>query len=195
MRHALWTSLFLLCIASTAFAQFGIKGGLNSSSYRGSDVGSNITTATNFTAGISYDIGLLLGFSIQPEVLYTRRGGIYDFPSSNYKETDKLDYIDVPLLLKFELPIPILSVYVEGGAAYSFLLSAKRKAEWNGASSEGDIKDNITKNDLSLIVGAGVNIFFIEVDARYVSGQKTIDKNGNLNIYNKGFMATVGIRF
>jgi hypothetical protein len=158
-------------------------------------VGSNITTATNFTAGISYDIGLLLGFSIQPEVLYTRRGGIYDFPSSNYKETDKLDYIDVPLLLKFELPIPILSVYVEGGAAYSFLLSAKRKAEWNGASSEGDIKDNITKNDLSLIVGAGVNIFFIEVDARYVSGQKTIDKNGNLNIYNKGFMATVGIRF
>ena len=72
------------------------------------------------------------------------------------------------------------------------------------SSDETDIKDQVTKNDLSWIVGVGVDLLILDINARYMIGTKrlykddpntpTVDENAT-KIYNSGILLTVGLRF
>jgi hypothetical protein len=103
--------------------------------------------------------------------------------------------------------VPVLSPYIEGGVSYGILLSAKEKSDtsatitgqgnYNG-SGEKDIKSDLPKNDLSILVGVGFELFILDINARYVMGITKLAKdfNGNdLKVYNRGIMLTAGLRF
>ena len=201
MKKVFLLAILSMCIDTVAFSQFGIKGGYNMSTYSAGDqIGVGVSPETeknNFTVGVSYDIGLLLGLSLQPEVLYTQRGATFKAINNivNIEEIDKLNYIDIPLMLKYELPIPIITIFLEAGASYSFLISAKQTDDVNGISTDYDIKSIRTKNDFSYIYGVGLRIFIIELEVREVLGQKSIYTSSNVNATNRGLMATLGIRF
>lgn len=218
MKKVLLLSLMTLLVVSVSLAQFGIKGGINIGTFGGDDKsvdpGTIIpilaglpkidpTPRVGLTAGVSYKIGLIAGLSIQPEVLYTQKGAVYDMSAppgyGNWtaKTTVKLAYIDVPVLVKFSLPIPLVSPYIEGGVAYSSLLSAKWSYDYPApyGSGENDIKDQMTKSDFSIVLGLGVQLLMIEVDARYVIGNTKLYKDGDVKVYNRGIVVTAGLRF
>jgi hypothetical protein len=220
MKKILLVSLVMLLAVSVAFSQFGIKGGVNLATIGGADKtqnGVDPKAKLGIAGGISYKIGLILGLSIQPEVMYIQKGAVYEVSQTigGYTGTGKLtfkgDYIDIPLLLKFNLPIPVFSPYIEGGASYSILLSAKEKEEQSSnypgdvsTSNETDIKDQMTKNDISWIVGVGFDLSILEIDARYVVGMKRLRKDdpntsfvdeNAVMIYNRGIIITAGFRF
>lgn len=204
MKRALSIIAILVLISSVSFAQLGIKGGLNFGTVGGDDNKDPFTgtispvTRTGFTVGAYYNIGLVLGLSIQPGVSYTQKGAVYEFPAPiSAKATMALDYIDIPVVVKWSpLPLPVVKPFVQAGVSYGILMSAKAKAEPGG---ETDMKDMMAKGDLSLIIGAGVdlNLFLLDftVDARYVMGQTKLDKDGNAKVYNRGVQATVGVNF
>jgi hypothetical protein len=221
MKKVLLVSLVMLLCVSVAFSQFGIKGGINLGTVGGADKsqgGVDPKTKLGLAGGISYKIGLVLGLSIQPEVMYIQKGAIYEVSQSqgnmsmSQKATLKGDYIDIPVLIKFNLPIPVFSPYIEGGVSYGILLSAKRKMEVTytnvpgatSSSDETDVKESFIKNDLSLIVGVGFELLILDINARYVIGQKrlgkddpattTIDENAP-KVYNRGIILTAGFRF
>ncbi len=127
------------------------------------------------------------------------------------KSTIKGDYLDIPLLLKFNLPIPQFSPYIEAGVSYGILLSAKSKSEvtsnypgYASTSDEVDIKDQVTKGDLSIVIGVGFDITILELDARYVLGMnrlmkdnpatQQVDENA-AKVYNRDIIITAGLRF
>jgi hypothetical protein len=201
MKNILLLSLMLFLCISISFSQFGIKGGINLATIGGADKslqGVDPTAKTGFTAGISYKIGLILGLSIQPEALYTQKGALYENPLG--KITFSMNYIDIPVLAKFNLPVPLLSPYIEGGVSYSILLSAKEKTEYtalggNLPTAETDVKDLLTKNDVSIIVGVGVELLILDINARYVIGQTKLFKDSDAKVYNRGFVFTAGLRF
>jgi hypothetical protein len=229
MKKILLISLVMLLAVSVAFSQFGIKGGLNLGTFGGADKAINPgvfdaslaglpnidpTNRSAFTAGISYKIGLIAGLSIQPEALYTQKGAVYEislpaaFGGGSGKGTFKLDYVDIPILVKFNLPIPLVSPYIEGGVSYSILVSSKFKGESpDGTSEEKSVKDmlgvDVNKNDFSIVVGVGIEILILDINARYVIGQTKIIKDdptalinpGDKKIYNRGIMLTAGLRF
>ena len=222
MKKMLIVSLMMILVVSLSLAQFGIKGGINLGTAGGDDKAINPamfnpllnglpsiqpTARMGLTGGISYKVGLILGLSIQPEVLYTQKGTIYDmsYPGISGKGTFKLDYIDVPVVVKYApLPIPLVHPYIEAGVVYSTLLSAKFKIESPDESSESDIKDHITKSDYSFLIGVGVEVFMIDINARYVIGQTKLFKDddpttsfndSDLKIYNRAFVITAGLRF
>jgi hypothetical protein len=214
MKKILFVSLMVLLVVSVSFSQFGIKGGINLGNAGGDDKSMGLNMGDpkprlGLTGGISYKIGLILGLSIQPEVMYVQKGAIYEVSGSlgnsswDVKTTAKLDYIDIPVLVKFNLPIPVLSPYIEGGVSYGILLSAKQKEEetftnvpgYTSGSSEIDRKDFTTKNDLSLIVGVGVELAMLDINARYVMGMTKLIKDSDKKVYNRGIMLTAGIRF
>jgi hypothetical protein len=220
MKKILLVSLVMLLAVSVAFSQFGIKGGVNLATIGGADKsygGIDPTARMGLTGGISYRIGLIAGLSIQPEVMYIQKGAIYqeDISYGNYSYSRKItlkgDYIDIPVLVKFNLPIPVFSPYIEGGVSYGILLSAKEKDETTtnvpgqtSSSDETDIKDKVTKNDLSWIVGVGFDLLILDINARYIVGTKRlykdipettmIDENATM-VYNNGILLTVGLRF
>jgi opacity protein-like surface antigen len=211
MKKILLISLLMLVAVSASFGQVGIRGGINLGTIGGDDKtqnGIDPTTKVGFTGGITYHIGLIMGLSIQPELLYVQKGAIYEESLSygNYSMSQKVtmtgDCIDIPVLARFNLPMLVLSPYIEGGVAYSILLSAKSKVETTtnipgqtSGSTETDIKDQLSKSDMSLIVGVGVEFLIVEINARYILGMTKLDKDGLYKAYNRGIMLTAGVRF
>ena len=197
MKTIFFLSLVLLLAVSTASSQFGINGGVNFGTIGGDDKASiyNVAPKTKigFTGGVSYTIGLLEGLAIEPEVMYIQKGALYESSggdaygmSWNEKTTFSDDYIDIPILVKYYLPTPAVNPYIEGGVSYGILLSAKNKYEKDSmginyqpgvgaygstsVSKETDIKDLLVKNDLSVVVGMGVEIYILDINARYTIG-------------------------
>jgi hypothetical protein len=200
MKKILLVSLVMLLAISVSFSQFGIKGGIDLGTFSGADKsvgGVDPTHYTGFAGGISYRIGLIAGLALQPELMYIQKGAIYEDP--NNKITMKLQYLDIPVLVKFNFPIPVVSPYIEGGVSYGMPFSAKEKDEqitngMTGASSETNIK-HVTKSDFSIVFGAGVDLLFLDLDARYVLGQKKLSDVSDAKIFNQGFILTAGLRF
>ena len=204
MKKILLVSLVMILAVSVAFSQFGIKGGINLATVSGADKslgGIDPTHKLGLAGGISYRIGLIAGLAIQPEVMYIQKGAIYDGNMSiqgfsiSGKTTLSGNYIDIPVLVKFNLPIPVFSPYIEGGVSYGILLSAKEKTEAGGQSNETDIKDQLTKSDVSLIFGVGVEFLILEIDARMVLGQTKLGKDSDAKVFNNGIIFTAGLRF
>ena len=200
MKKILFVSLVMVLAVSAAFSQFGIKGGIDLGTFSGADKsmgGVDPTHKTGFAGGISYRIGLIAGLALQPELMYIQKGAIYEDPFN--KITMNIEYIDIPVLVKFNFPIPVLSPYIEGGVSYGMPFLAKEKDEQitNGmttASSEKSIK-NLTKSDFSIVFGAGVDLLILDLNARYVLGQKKLIDNSDAKIFNQGFILTAGLRF
>lgn len=205
-------SLILLCV-SISFSQFGIKGGLNLGTFGGDDKAINPAffdgslaslpsiepkVRTAFVAGAFYNVSFIPIVSLQFEGLYAQKGAVYEIAlptGGSGKGTFKLDYIDIPVVARISpLPLPMLKPYVEAGVSYSILVGAKLKGESPGGSAETDIKDGMTKNDLSILVGVGVEVLILDVNARYVMGQTKIFKDGDAKVYNRSFMLTVGLK-
>jgi hypothetical protein len=198
MKKAAFSILLFWIFSSMAFAQLGISkgliGGLNIASLSGSDVSSDAKSLTGYAGGLFLEINIPGPLSIEPEVLYSMKGSKIAF--NNNTITDNYTYVDIPVLLKYFLPIPMMRTYLYAGPSYSILLSAKRKTEGSSVtSSEVDVKDAITANDLGVVVGLGVGFSIVRVDARYNLGLSTIDKNGTYKMYNRVAAVYVGIEF
>ena len=211
MKKILLVSLVMLLTVSVAFSQMGIKAGINLGTVGGDDKsqgGIDPKSKVGLVGGLSYKIGLIMGLSIQPEVLYIQKGAVYEGSMSyggysmSGKTTMKGDYIDIPVLVKFNLPIPMLSPYIEGGVSYGILLSAKQKSETTSnipgtpsGTTETDVKDQFKKSDLSVLIGVGVELLILDINARYSLGMTKLDKDGLFKAYNRGIILTAGLRF
>ena len=197
MKKYLLLGVLVVCIVSVSFAQFGIKAGLVGGSFTGDDkqlsYGFDPQINKALAAGLTYNIHLFWWFSLQPEVMYIQRGGVYE--NDAFTNTYKLDYAEVPVALRFTIPLLIIDVFAEGGASYGWLVSAKLKEETPTSTDEYSIKDGMTKNDLLYFIGGGVRFLFLEADARYMVGQRKLLADNDMKIYNRDAVVTVGIVF
>ncbi|RPI04460.1 MAG: PorT family protein [Ignavibacteriae bacterium] len=211
MKKILLISLMLVLCISITYSQLGIRGGINLGTIGGDDktqMGIDPKTKVGLVGGLTYHIGLLAGLSIQPEVLYVQKGAIYEGNATvgnlymNRKETVTGNYIEIPVVGRYNLPLPLLSPYIEGGLSYGILLSANQKEEVStnipgqvSGSTETDVKDLTTSSDFSIIIGLGVEFLMVEVNARYVMGQTKAVKDNEAKVYNRGIWVTAGVHF
>lgn len=197
-----FTLFFLVCIFSTmSFAQMqlGVKAGLNLANLSGDDV-SDTDSRTGFAGGLFFMYQFSDMFAIQPEAYYTMKGATDKgtIEGFTYEAEIKLDYIEVPLLLKFLIPIKNSGIKpaIFAGPSIGFNMSAKSKVEAGGQTFEEDMQD-VTSTDLGLVFGGGIGFPVgngeLGLDIRYILGLSTIDdsadnadvKNGviNFNLY------------
>ena len=183
---------------AAAGVQFGIKVGGNMAKPTGADVQKPLETIKSrvgFTGGIFLAFNLGKVVTIQWEALYTMKGATFVALDDSY--TDKLygDYIEIPLLLKIKIPLPVIQPFVFAGPSVGFKLS--EKAELDGVPVDVALLKN---NDYGAIFGAGVNLGrSFMLDVRYSLGlQKVIDTiEGQVqpDIKNGVWSATIGIGF
>jgi len=140
-------------------------------------------------------------FAIQPEVYYSMKGAKQKASGDGFSVDAeiKLDYFEIPVLLKLLIPLKGSGVkpFVFAGPSLAFNSTAKVKGESGGVSAEIDIKDDVTSTDFSLVFGGGIGFPVgkgeLGFDARYILGLSTIDdtvdpdeiKNAviNINVY------------
>ena len=165
----------LLLIAAVSFSltqaqsiNFGAKAGLNLANVTGSDASGN-SILVSFHAGVLAQFSVTNQFSVQPEILYSGQGT--KFSSSGESGTDKLGYINIPVLAKYTTSS---GFFVQTGPQIGFLLSAK---ESSGGTTM-DFKSDVTSTDFSWVFGLGyLTSANIGIDGRYVLGFTNLEKN------------------
>lgn len=185
--------------------QLGIKGGLNSSTISGDDIG-ELKSRTSFNAGLVAEIPISERVSFQPEVFYSGQGfDIQENDQDNIFDTDdnveyQLDYIQVPLLLKVYL---VEGLSVEAGPQFGFKIHEEIDFEPNndGGDIEIDSNDsNIKDLDTGIALGTAYkfdNGFFLS--GRYTFGLTNIFEDGtafeNVDAKNNVWQFGLGFMF
>jgi hypothetical protein len=186
--------LVILLGAGSAFAQaqfsLGLKGGMNFAKFDVSDVGGSIKNKTGFHGG-AFALIKLTAFALQPEVIFSQQGSEFSLNGQNL--SSNFNYINVPVLLKFYLP---LGLNLQVGPQFGFLNSADGKIL--GADGEVvDISTSMYKNsDTSVAFGIGWDLpFRITADFRYNLGVTEIEDDARLTATkNQVFQFSVGYK-
>ncbi|NPV83156.1 MAG: PorT family protein [Candidatus Aminicenantes bacterium] len=173
--------------ASPALAgiKSGIKGGItlaNIKSVPETFEGYNWETKTGLAGGVFLEIGLPGPISIQPEVLYVQKGAKITVTEGEVTGTfsANIDYIEIPLLLKFNLVsggLTIPSVYA--GPYFGFNTKAEFVTKVEGYPEiKEDIKDDIKNTEFGVTFGLGLTqklgVIKVTLDARYDLGISNI---------------------
>lgn len=152
--------------------EFGIKGGANFATLNNYE---GVETKTGLLAGASVIINIPASpLAIQLEVLYAQYG-------ANIEGSDQifiLDYIQIPVLLKFGFDIP--AAPIKPNVFFGPYASFKTKAEAENFTSVNPnyFDENTKDRDYGVVVGAGLDITKLRFDLRYTAGLVEIFKNG-----------------
>ena len=206
MRLPIFLTILLVLLASPLTAQIdiGIKGGLNFADLRPAPTYLGEGPRTGFAAGVYLDINIIELVSIQPEVLFSTKGysAEHHFTQFGYpndsKQTFINSYIELPILVKYAVPLPIFSPCLYAGPDVGFLVGAILKTHLSGTapvdpffttfapysfSSEDNLLYHTMRIDYGLAVGGSVHFFVARIDARYTIGLKRVtdDRPDNFN--------------
>lgn len=195
-------AIALLCTilaTGAAMAQkqftFGPKIGVDYTHYWGKDVphGGQL----NYQVGAFMEYRVADNFAIAPEVVFAAQGGKYDtnILGVSYKETDHVNYINVPVMLKYYV-CPALSI--DFGPQVGFNVYSKNttevKAGGEGGKVTTDMKDYTKSVDFGVGLGLTYNIAKdVFVQGRYTMGMTKVFKNGEGK--NGNAQIAIGYRF
>ena len=196
--------LTLLIIGTTFGVQaqdfgFGIKGGLNFSSFSGSDAEElNFEGRTGYHLGLTMEIPLSEEFSVQPEVLYSTLGAkTSDFEFEQATDVNfNVDYISVPVIFKYYL---LGGLNVEAGPQFSWNSKSEVEGDFTSEQVRNEI-DAITDGTKSFDVGGAVGLGYdlplgLFAEARYVFGfSKIYESSGFSDIKNNLIQLSVGLK-
>lgn len=188
MKKRILTALCLLGLVSlsnaqetsSTGAQFGVKGGLNFTNLYIDEV-DDTNMLTSFNAGVFAEFPLTQGISIMPELNFSRKGSEVEESvlGETYKAKFKLSYLEVPVLLKFNVT-PNFNLHA--GPYFAYLLDAKTDIE-NSAGENIETfnydTDDFDKTDFGLSAGLGFDFNSFGIGARYNYGLSDIDNNDN----------------
>jgi hypothetical protein len=166
---------------------------------------------TNFTAGVLIDFEIFKLLSVEPSIIYSKRGAFIEetspYPGGyTYYESNlyTFEYLSLPIYIKIKYSIlPFIAPYGLAGLNTSFILSAKRKTISyvkdliDSSTTIEDITRNQHTIDCGLNIGAGFEINlrrimpFIEY-VHYFSLRNTLN---NSNFYFKGKEIKCGVKF
>lgn len=158
---------------SESYAQgfhLGIKAGTNNSLLTGNSFSDGFNWS--FMAGAFAEINFTSKWGIQPEVLFSQ---VNSQTASNFSDAYqeginskdiKLQYLNIPILLTYKLPLPILSLQL--GPQFGTLLNNNSSITTNGANA-------FKSGDFSMVVGAQVNLLMFKGGIRYVYGFTNIN--------------------
>ena len=181
-KIALLITLTIFGLTQANAQNFGFKGGYNYSSFNG-DVAKDNTLKglSGFYVGALLELPLGDVISIQPEVIYSRQGAVWEQKDilGEFKKDLKLDYLNIPVMAKVNLG----PLFLQGGVQFGFLVDKPEVSYTRGAQrvTEKVDKDAYASFDFGVGAGLGVNLsqhFFVE--ARYThSLTNALDPNNN----------------
>lgn len=181
---------FVTVFTINAQTMFGAQAGVNIANFTGDS--ENSDAKIGFSIGFFADFDLADALIFQPAVLYSTQGAKWS--EGDYKAKHKFDYINIPLMLKYEV---VEKFYLEAGPQIGFLVSAEGESNFPGESNE-DLKDYVKSVDFSLNVGASYDLIDnLFIGARYSFGLNNIndDSTWDATIKNSNILLSLGYRF
>jgi long-subunit fatty acid transport protein len=207
MKKIILSTLLVLAFGFTYAqkAQFGLKGGLNSSNFIGDTEGMDFKPRVGFNVGAFAAIELSEKITLQPEILFSTQGAeaenVEAFVNGSIYTGDvkfNLSYINIPVMFKYYVADKF---NLEAGPQIGFLTSAETSTKLDGFNQtvDEDAKDYFESVDFGFNLGAGYD-FTKNVSAgiRYNIGLSNVFKNqpgDDSKIQNSVFSLSVGYKF
>lgn len=161
-------------------ARVGLMGGFTSSSTSIKNADSK--SVSLYHIGVTAEIPLLGGFAIQPALLYQVKGMSADkINSSSISESlgsfeTKVGYLEVPVQVQWGLDLLAFRPYVFAEPFVGFRVGQNTKGE-----VAGTLKDDLKKVEYGLGLGAGVDVWRLQLSVKYFwNFGKIYDKDGNV---------------
>jgi hypothetical protein len=190
-------ALVLLVVPSSVAAQgitYGVKGGINFATLDiDPDEDSEAGNRIGIVAGGFVALPLGARLTIQPEGLYSQKGQKADF--EGVEAALELDYIEVPVLVKFRLTSGGFHVF--GGPSMAFKVRSRAVASFGGTTVETGEDDIIKDSDFGVVFGAGQDFGKWSIDGRYTMGLSNIGEadDDDQKVRNRVISVLAGIRF
>lgn len=162
-RKVVVSLILLLVFAVNADAgvklgpKFGVSSAENSTDIYGDAETSRIT---GFVIGqfAQIELGHNSNIVLQPEIYFVRKGWNSDIEPS-VTSTIKMDYFEMPFLVKYRLPVRgVVTPSIMVGPAFSILVGSKQEIEIDNSHNTYDMSYLSEDVDFSFVLGAGVDI-------------------------------------
>lgn len=165
-------------------SKFGIVGGFHISNFHDESVG-DPNFQPGFHFGASLNVPLSKNFSMEPQLLYSKKGGEIDYPYHFYYNEQsvryRLHYIEMPLLLNIHTRG--ITDFIVGGYG-SYLLDATFSVTTNYTYSYGELNyGDFEKYDYGIIGGMAFNFSFNKVIFKYSYGFADVAKENTAYVY------------
>ncbi len=157
--------------------RFGFKAGVNGSNLYDDAMATDKKSRIGITGGGFMQIALLKGrISLRPELLFTTKGGAYDF--ANGDRTDfKINYIELPLSLEYRL-LGFINLHAGGYA--SLLATADGSIE---GIPDALVKEDFEKFDFGWHAGTGIDFGGLGLHFRLSRGLQKVDAQSVINSF------------
>lgn len=186
----------------------GIRGGVNIANTELEEKidGNWKTDMQDYNLGINASLLAEIGFSerfaFQPEVNFIQKGYKFDLQNGvTHEVTTKLNYVEVPLLLKGK--------FGNGNLKFNALLGPTFGYAFNGIVKSNDIetdidfgKDNIKQTEIGAILGLGLGLdagpgtFFLDGRLGWgITNLDDSDNSDNFHWHNRGLSIGIGYIF
>lgn len=199
--------LFIAMFTQSAYAQIGLRGGINLSKFVGEDV-EKTEDLLGLNFGLSFSIINLGPISIVPEIYYAEKGTRFTeqlrqfqqmAPENPVNPEDvelefNLAYVEIPILAKVRLPFlstRVVHPYMAGGPVFGFRLDCS--ISFSNSNAEQEIQDCADENlsdleatfndaDRGYVLSAGIDfqvplLGTITLDGRYYRGLSRLIEN------------------
>jgi hypothetical protein len=199
----IFTLLVLILLLSTNFTNAQIKlGGYSGVTFM--DVSVTPTTQTSSRTGFLFgaiaEFKFAKMFYLQPSLHYIMKGTSQTAANETY--STKLNYLEIPLLLKVKFELTEFKPYFVAGPTLGIKLSATSDYSGPNGTQSTDISSNIAGTDFGLNFGLGGEFALnsktdIFIDFHYQLGLTNINNiAGSTTTYkNIGFQIWAGAKF
>lgn len=178
--------------------RIGAKGGVSFSTVSFDPDDEDAESVTGFAGGAEVQIPLgASGLVLQPELLYTRKG--VEFGDDGDSRSIDIDYVEIPVLVRFNIPAQSVMPFVFAGGAVSFEASCSVEDTDGGTTVDADCEDvgiETESTDFGVLFGGGLafpagpgDIF---VEGRYNFGLADIDPVEDFEAKNRSGAVMVG---
>ncbi|MDF0715979.1 porin family protein [Muricauda sp. 334s03] len=164
---------------------FGITFGPQATSFHSDSYDSEFQFG--FFLGGSFSLPLSKRFSLEPQLVYSRKGGKGDYYINNFYEGSvrfKLHYLETPLLLNIHTK-SVVDIIIGGYTGFLVDTNFDYSTYYYYGYGELD-NDQFEKMDLGLITGIGINMPNGKIVLKYSHGLSDVAKDGNAYLFLEG---------
>ena len=176
--------VMMACCMSQIDAQvrFGIKGGVNfeNFNYKNAKEELTIDNSIGWQAGALLQFKIpVVGIGVQPELLYTVK------KAEVKNESNSIHYFEVPLNVQWGFDLAIIRPYVMAGPYFGYAVQCN-----------GDVfKSHIDKFDWGVGLGAGIELWKLQLGARYSWGLQNVSSMKEFEMKNNTFTLSLALMF
>ena len=166
--------------------RFGIVAGQNISNIK-TDNESVMDIIPGVMAGVAAQIIWPMGFTIQPEILYSKKGSMFSGSGLRYK----IDYVEIPVKVKYRLNVAFVKPFAFVAPYGAYALGLTEEGEVHGDDTFSNL---VKKWDYGVGAGAGFDVWRIQLSFKYSWGFAQIIQE-TFTIRNKVFTLSAGVFF